>query len=696
MSADLLLEIGCEEIPSRDLPAALEQLEEFSARLLKENRINYERGDSFATPRRLVLHLENMDERQEDTTEKVKGPPVDKAFDRDGLPTRAALGFAGSAGVKVEDLVREQINQAEYLVVYKEIKGKPVKEILPSLIKQIIGSIRFSRSMYWERKGIRFARPIRWLLCLYGEEIVRFDFAGVTSGRLSYGHRIISPGQVEVNDPAGYFQAMKDNYVIIDHRGRKEKIQRMLVEKAAEFNGKALIPPELLEEVNFLVEYPVVIAGSFAEEFLQIPREVLTTSMQMHQRFFPVVSDTTEDLLPLFLGVSNNLYSDFTRRGYEKVLQARMADADFFYREDTRVKLEENVPRLQKVIFQESLGSLYEKSLRIQNLADFLGMTWDLTPAVIEQARRTAYLCKADLVTQMVREFPELQGAMGREYALLSGEDENVARALYEHYLPRFAGDDLPETEAGILVSLSDKMDTLAGCFWAGIQTTGSQDPYGLRRQALGVISILLEKDVYVSLPELVDRALDQFKERENSPHSNNGLEIKTQILDFLEQRISYILQEDKGLPHHVVEAVLAAPYHVISHLYRKAQIVHEALPETYFQDLVSSYIRVNNLARKAAVAGEVDESLLQDLAEKELWEVMLKTEGKLEEAWKKADYEEVLLVLSKLREPVDKFFDHVMVMTDKELLRQNRLNLLQRLRQLFLRYADFSLLQRS
>ncbi len=698
MPANLILEIGCEEIPSRYLPSAVEQLKEITGRVLGENRVKYAQVGSWATPRRLVLYVEEVAGRQEDLTEKIKGPPVDKAFDENGEPTQAALGFARSSGVEVDDLVREHVNRAEYLWAFREIPGKDTEELLPRLVPEIIDSLRFPRSMYWEKGGTRFARPIRWLLCVYGKAEVKFEYAGVASGRHTYGHRVLSEGSYEVPHADDYFDIMREGFVVLDENSRRESIVRQLEEKGAEMGGKPLYPPDLLEDVCFLVEYPVVIAGSFNESYLQIPREVLITTMHVHQRFFPVVSPSTGELLPLFMGVSNNLYSEYTRRGYEKVLEARLADAGFFYREDTACNLEEHVPGLKRVLFQESLGSLYDKSERIKNLTVFLSGNLELSEEVTNRAVRAAYLCKADLITQMVKEFPELQGTMGREYAFLSGEEEQVAWALHEHYLPGFAGDKLPETVEGTLVSVSDRIDTLAGCFMAGIQPTGSQDPYALRRQALGLIQILLEKEISVSLPLLVKEALAGIRKENNIEQTGEAEveESEKKLLDFLEQRVRYIFQEEKGLPHDVVEAVLAVPYENIVDLYRRALLLNNSLQEQFFQDISVAYTRVNNLARKANESGEVNPSLLEEQAEKELWEAALEKEGQLRTARQNADYKELLLILSSLREPVDKFFDHVMVMVDKDDVRQNRLNLLKRLQGLFNLYADFSLIRGS
>jgi len=660
--------------------------------------MKYSRASSWATPRRLVLYVEEVADRQEDLTQKIKGPPVDKAFDEKGEPTQAALGFARSSGVDVNDLVREHVNRAEYLWAFREIPGKAAEKLLPQIMPEIIASLRFPRSMYWQKGGTRFARPVRWLLCLYGNAEVKFEYAGVSAGRHTYGHRVLSAGSYEVPHADDYFDIMREGFVVLDENRRRESIVRQLEEKGAEMGGRPLYPADLLEDVCFLVEYPVVIPGSFDERYLQIPGEVLITTMHVHQRFFPVISQSTGELMPLFMGVSNNLYSEYTRKGYEKVLEARLADAVFFYREDTACKLEDHVPGLKRVLFQESLGSLYDKSERIKKLTAFLSSSLGLSAEVTNRALRAAYLCKADLVTQMVKEFPELQGTMGREYAFLSGEEEQVARALYEHYLPGFAGDKLPETMEGMLVSVSDRIDTLGGCFLAGIQPTGSQDPYALRRQASGLIQILLEKEISVSLPLLVKEALAEIhKENNFEKAGETGLEdSEKKLLDFLEQRVRYIFQEEKGLPHDVVEAVLAVPYENIVGLYRRALHLSNSLHKKFLQDVLVAYTRVNNLARKADGSGEVNPSLLEETVEKELWEAALEKEKQLRAARQNADYKELLLILSTLREPVDKFFDHVMVMVDKDEVRQNRLNLLKHLQGLFNLYADFSHIRNS
>jgi glycyl-tRNA synthetase beta chain len=693
LPANLLLEIGCEEIPSRYLASATQQIKDIATSLFEEKRIRFSGARSWSTPRRLAVMLEGVAEGQEDLVKELKGPPVKNAFDHDGFPTAASTGFARRAGVEVEDLARKTINGTEYLVAQKEVYGKPTMELLPALMYQIASLIRFPRSMYWQKKGTRFARPVRWLLCLFGHREVNFDFAGVLSSRKTYGHRFLSGGAIELVDADEYFRAMKDNHVIIDRQERKEYILEMLMESAAELGGKPLYTPELLEEVSYLVEYPVAISGSFPEEYLSIPPEVLVTTMQVHQRFFPVVSLSTGELMPNFLGISNNLHSEHTQRGYEKVIEARLADAVFFYREDAKIGLDEYVPDLKKVVFLEAVGSLFEKTGRIKHLTQYMGEQWGLSSRDLEEAGRAAYLCKADLITNMVKEFPELQGVMGREYAILSGEGEGVAGAVYEHYLPRSAGDDLPSSNAGLLVSLADRLDTLASCFYAGIQPTGSEDPYALRRQALGMASILLEKKIPVSLPRAINEAFLQI-EQNGGKEPAEGEEARQKMGDFVTQRIRYLFLKEKNLPYDIIDAVLAVPYEIIADLFKRASVLQEARGQKYLEDALALYTRVHNMVRHIPGGGDVDDSLFEDPAESRLWQALQEAEIQSGEEWAESNYEGVLSTFGSLRADVDLFFDKVLVMADDESLRNNRLNMLARIKKMFNRYAEFSLIQ--
>ncbi len=700
MSKDkLLLETGCEEMPAPLLPGVIRQMEKEAAAILENNRLSYSLIKAYATPRRLVLLVEGLAVRQADIREQVKGPARSRAFDENGQPTRAALGFAQSMGVEVEDLRIEEMKGTEYVIAVRETPGKDTGDLLPELLPGLLSSLRFPHSMYWYRKDVKFIRPVRWLLCLWGDEVVSFHYAGVDSGGYTYGHRFLAPGPWAVKSVGDFFDYLEQSFVVLDQEKRKELIREQLESVARETGGVPWVEDELLEEVTFLVEYPEVIRGNFPERYLDLPREVLITTMQVHQRYFPVVSSPENgELLPAFLGVSNNRSNSYIRKGYEKVLQARLADADFFYREDRKKPLEEYVPGLREVVFQEGLGNLYEKTERIVTLVRAMADYWKVDRQTLELSARTAYLCKADLLTNMVQEFPELQGVMGREYAVDSGEDSRVASGIHEHYLPRFSGDTLPETTEGVLVSLGDRIDTLCGFFYAGIQPTGSQDPYALRRQAIGVVSILVEKELPLPIRDILQEALALYmQEEEQPPEEKEGRkeEIMELLKEFIDQRIRFLFQE-KRIRYDVIEAVLAVPCSYISSLYKKASSLEEGLKSGGLENLLAGYTRVNNLARKVETPGEIDPSLFQESAEENLWRKTEQVETEVNRLIQKEDYDGVLQQLAETRDTIDSFFDEVMVMVEEEELRQNRLNLLAELKRVFNVFAEFSLLQSS
>jgi len=688
LNHDLLLEIGCEEIPSRFIPGAMEQLKKETTAMLSEARLDHGKIETWATPRRLVLMVQSLEAEQADLVEQVKGPPVNRAYDEQGNPTRALEGFMKSQDVKLSDLKQETIKEASYIVVDKKIIGEQTIKLLPRFLPGLINKLSFPRPMYWTTREIRFARPIRWILAHYNNKPVRFSYAGIESGSKTYGHRFLAPGPFEIDNAKSYFRCLEGNYIILDQERRREAIRNQLMQKAAEKGGKALIEEDLLEEVTYLVEYPVAVDGSFNPAFLDLPQEVPITSMQNHQRYFPVVEKDSGKLMPHFIGVSNNRFNENIRKGYAKVLQARLADGRFFFDEDRKESLEHYVSSLKSVIFLESLGNLDQKRSRLIELTQEMGQSLELEKAVIEGAKRVAHLCKADLVTSMVKEFPELQGVMGREYARLSGEEERVALGIYEHYLPRFAGDLLPASLEGALVSLADRLDTLAGCFAVGIEPTGSQDPYALRRQAQGVIAILLGQEINLSLEDCLGQALDILS-TDLDLNQERKEELGNVLRDFLIQRIRFALQE-KGIEHDVIEAVLAVPFDNVAGLFNKAVVIEEFLQGPLLDDVITAYNRVANLAKNAKGTA-VDKSLFEDISEKELYRTMQAVENALKGV---EEPEKRLKKLQLFRQPVDHFFDNVMVMVDDEVLRNNRLNMLAALKTTFNRMADFSKLQ--
>jgi len=578
----------------------------------------------------------------------------------------------------------------DYTIVSKQLPGKPVQEILPEQLSKLLCKLSFPRTMYWRSREVRFARPVRWLLALYGSESIPFSFGEVKSCRNTFGHRYLSPGPFSVNNPVEYFRCLEENYVILNQHQRREMIRRQVQAAAHSCGGKVLPDEALLEEVNYLVEYPVAVTGSFSPEHLLLPPEVLITSMKVHQRYFPVMDLSGQTLLPYFIGISNHRLLENTRSGYEKVLQARLTDARFFFEEDQKVPLEAHVDKLSKVIFQESLGSLDEKRRRLLKLVGFICSELALPSSQRQTVERIAHLCKADLVTQMVKEFPELQGVMGREYARLSGEPEVVARGIYEHYLPRYSGDELPQTLEGALVSLADRLDTLAGCLATGIQPTGSQDPYGLRRQAQGMVTILLEHKIEVSLQSLLKEALAVPASRAGLTPAQHKA-VFSSLIKFVNGRIDFLLQE-KGLSSEVIAAATAVPFGSVVELYERASALEKHLNSKMLQDIVTAYHRVANLA-KSSPGGEVNPSWFEMEAEWNLYRSYLEARERLELELPGRRYGACLALLQELREPVDCFFDQVLVMTEQQRQRENRLNLLAAVQDLFNRVADFSLL---
>ncbi len=692
MAEELLLEIGCEEIPSPYMGTILEQFRKETVALLDEEYFVYTGLETWGTPRRLVLLVDRLAERQADRRLKIKGPPRDRAFTSDGRPTPALLGFARGHGVVPEALIVEQYKGANYMVYCRPLPGKPAREVLPVLLPRLIQRLRFPRAMYWQNREVRFARPLRWLLALYGGAVVPFTYAGLTAERQTRGHRSFKPGSFPVASPADYFRRLETSAVILNQARRRDLIRRQVQEAASALGACALIDVSLLEEVTYLVENPTAVTGSFDRRYLELPREVLITTMQRHQRYFPVAAAGVETaaLLPYFIGISNSGRHEIVRRGYEKVLAARLADARFFFEEDCQKPFESNLAQLDRVTYQESLGSLDAKRRRLERLVCILGNRLTLAAPILQTALRAARLCKADLVTLMVKELPELQGIMGREYALASGEATEVAQAIGEHYLPRHAGDSLPATLAGALVSLADRLDTLAGCFAAGIQPTGSQDPYALRRQALGAAAILLAHNLALPPQELFAAALEGLPEQVPPETAQCGA-LPGLLNEFFLQRLRFLFQE-KGLSQAVCEAALAVPISSVSGAYGCAGALEKHLGTPTLAAVIAVYNRVANLARNQHDV-EPDPLLYIDAAETNLHDILQRTRAGLELELIKGRYENCLVLLQSLKEPVDHFFDAVLVMAEDKQVRQNRLNLLGAVQALFKRIADFSLL---
>jgi len=681
---ELLFEIGTEEIPSVYMPDALRDLGEVADRLLREARLSFKRIRTLGTPRRLTLHVQGLAEKQTDEVREVVGPPKAAAYDKEGKPTAAALGFARAQGLAAEHLKIRATERGDYVVAVKKTKGAKTTDVLPALLPRAITSLTFPKSMRWGDRNIRFVRPIRWLLAVYGGKAVEFEIEGVTSGTITYGHRFLAPKPIQVRNFQEYLKKLEKGFVIVDQDRRRELVKQLVTKAAAQVGGQAVIEPDLLEQVTHLVEYPTLVRGGFPEEYLSLPRELIITPMRKHQRYFPVV-DKKGKLLPHFVAVSNmkTRNMDVVRVGNERVLRARLADADFYFREDQKkLPLEKLVPRLGHILFQERLGTLLDKTNRITELAGFMAKALD--PALEEQARRAATLCKADLASGMIREFTELQGTMGRYYAEMSGEKGEVAVGIEEHYLPRFAGDALPKTKAGALVGVADRLDSIAGCFGIGLIPTGSEDPYALRRAAMGFILTLAGQGLSVSLPALTQKALELLRDRISRPQG----EALSDILGFLRVRCEGIMV-DRGIPADVATAVLHASFDDVPRAFQRAQALAKAKKDPDFASLAVAFKRVANIL-PPDFAGGVDEGRLQEEAERVLHRQVRTLQEEVSRLTDRGDYEAALRKIATLRPAVDRFFDDVLVMVEDASIRVNRFGLLAETASLFNRIADF------
>jgi len=695
---DFVLEVGTEEIPARFLPGAIEQLEARGRTLLDEILLGAQEVIAYATPRRLVLLATGVAERQPDREIDVKGPARKAAFDPDGRPTKAAEGFARSQGVAPLDLAIRSTAGGEYVFAHKHVPGRAAEDVLGEALPGLITSLEWPKLMRWGAHELRFVRPIKWLLAIYRGTVIRFSLDGVTSGRETFGHRFLHPGPLSVATAADYLPVVRLGQVIVDPAERRAQIVAQIRAVAAKADGRALEDPDLLTEVTHLVEHPTALLGRFAPEYLGLPTEVLVTTMKHHQRYFPVLDDQGR-LAPLFITVRNgdDFAIDVVRAGNERVLGARLADAKFFYDEDLKRPLADRVVELDGVAFEERLGTMGDKTRRLEALVtDVLGLAEPAVsraeptlsqadPGLVEIVRRAAHLAKADLVTGMVREFPELQGRMGEVYAGRSGEPPEVARAIGEQYRPAFAGDQVPATTAGKVLALADKIDTLAAAFGIGLFPTGSQDPHGLRRAAQGVIAILLEAEFRVSLDRLVERAFAHL-----GGLATKAAEGRAALMDFLRGRIAGAMAE-AGLRYDVVEATLAAGFADPADAFERARALAIVRDEEAFADVVTAFTRAANLAGKTGADRPVDPALFEHDAERRLFEAYGSVAAEALALQREGRYADFLRVLSRLRPAVDAFFEAVMVMVDDRRVRENRLNLLRLVSALAIRVADLS-----
>lgn len=678
----LLFEIGMEELPARFLSQALSDLKNNLENKFNSERIKFEEIKTYGTPRRLILDVVNLAEKQENLDLLNMGPAKNVAY-VNGELTRAGEGFAKSQGVEPDKLEIITTPKGEYIAVRKYMEGKETKELLSEILKSLVLELNFPKSMRWADKNIKFARPIQWFMAICDNEVIDFEIEGIRSGNISQGHRFFGD-KFEVNSPEDYHKKIRENNVIIDIDERKSLIKQLINEKCVGENEQVLIEDELLDEVTNLIEYPYPIVGSFNSDFLEVPQDVLIISMEVHQRYFPIL-DLNGKLLPKFVVVRNGIStSEFVRKGNEKVLSARLADARFFYQEDLKHPLYENVEKLKTVVFQKDLGTIYQKMERTKKIAKYLIDVLGCQDRE-EDILRTVYLAKADLVSNMIgeKEFTKLQGFMGADYALKTGENERVALGIKEHYYPRFQGDLLPTELEGIITGIADRIDTLIGCLGVGIVPSGSKDPFALRRAALGIVNIILNSKLNISLKDLVAKTLDILEE--------DGVlkEKKIDVMDFLKQRVINVLS-DANYRKDIINAVLNKDCDNLIDELEKVKGVENFVKNNNSQELLQVIKRVANITKEHSRI-ELNTALMKETVEKELYDYTVELEKNIELALKNKEYDKYLDLLLASKEIINRYFEQIIVMDKDENVKNNRLSQLLLLLNIFNRMADLN-----
>ena len=665
MAKDLLFEIGAEEIPAGFMPNILGQLKQLAETKLNDAHLPFESIATYGTPRRLALIVKGLADTSAEISERHKGPSASIAYDADGNATKAAIGFARGKGLDVADLVVED----GYIYAETKTAGVPAKDIVTEMLPQLITGLNFPKSMHWGNLDAKFVRPVRWLVALLDEDVIPVEFATVQSGNVTRGHRFLGADEITIKNAASYVDTLKENFVMVDQDARRELISKQLHDMAASKNASIVWDDDLLEEINYLVEWPTALCGGFEESYLALPDAAIITPMKDHQRYFPLV-DQDGKLLPMFLTVRNG--SDHSievvQAGNERVLRARLDDAKFFFNEDRKKPLIDRQDGLTKIVFQEGLGNLADKTERLLKLGRVFGEECGLHEDTVVVLERATELAKTDLTTGMVTEFTELQGVMGKEYALLDGESPEVAEAIFEQYLPRFAGDVLPQTEAGKVLSIIDKVDNIVATFSRGLIPTGSQDPYALRRQTIGILNILLGSEWNISLRPIFKASMELL----NVPAEKQE-ELLGQVEEFFTLRLKNIFL-DREVPHHVIDLLLSNNELSVA----DAEGLVNALLANRIDEnveLVQAYTRMYNLVKDVEYTG-VNSDLLKEDAEKELFEAASKASEASSAAWEAGDYDAVVAVPATLVPAINKFFEDVMVMDKDEAIKANRLQL--------------------
>ena len=696
----LLLEIGTEEIPAGYIDPALKALAARLQKKMTEARIEHGSAEIFGSPRRLAVRIEKIAAKQLPLKTELTGPPVKVGFDESGKPTMAAKKFAEKAGVKIEKLSVKETRKGAYLCAVKQERGQATHTLLKEILPKAILAIPFPKTMRWADLDITFARPIHSCLALLGSRVIQFKLGNVSAGRTSHGHYFMQPGKIKIDCADDYLKRLKAAKVVVDLAERRKAVEREITEAAKKVGGSILPDEELVDIVNNLIEYPVAIAGEFDKEFLELPDEVLITAMREHQKYFAVVNKSHK-LLPYFVAVNNTKARDMklVAKGHERVLRARLADAQFFYQGDLEVSNDERVEKLKRVLFQAQLGTMYEKIQRVAKIGKFIAKAVDIGLAdgkqgngLKTQVARAAKLCKADLVSQVVGEFPKLQGVMGRVYAAIAGELATVSAAIEEHYRPTYSGGPLPETITGSVLSIADKIDSICGCFSAGLTPTGASDPYALRRQGIGIIQIMNDKGFSFSLRKLIKKSLSQFEIKD----SDELKALMQKVYSFLQNRIIQLLA-DQGYAKDTIAAVVDVSIDHVPNLWNRLEVLESLKAKPDFEPLAVAFKRVVNILKKSgqhkgqAKLGGVKENLFEHESESALFAAYQKVEKKVAEAMDKGLFEKALQDIATLRGPVDAFFDGVMVLAEDQNVRRNRMALLEHIAMLFGKFADFS-----
>ena len=684
----LVFELGSEELPPKALPKLAAALAQNITAGLNEAKLSFGQISWYASPRRLAVEVTELVEQQDEQHIERRGPALQAAYTADGEPTKAALGFARSCGIQIADLQTVKTDKGEWLYHSARQPGQASHVLLPDIIKQAVAKLPIPKPMRWGASDIRFIRPVHWALLLLGNQVIECEILGQTTGRVSYGHRFHAPEALTLEQAADYLDILQSKGKVITHfQQRHDKIKAQILALADSQGATAVIDDELLDEVTSLVEWPVALLGQFDKQFLQVPAEALISTMKDNQKYFHLL-DSAGQLLPCFIFISNIESRDPRQviAGNEKVVRPRLADAEFFFVTDRKRPLADRLPELEKVIYQKKLGSLADKSRRVARLAQQIAR---LMGAEVASAERAALLCKADLMTEMVMEFPEVQGVMGMHYAQHDGEDPIVAQAIYEHYLPRFAGDSLPESQVGLSVALADRLDTLVGIFGINQRPTGDKDPFALRRAALAVMRLVIESSLTLDLAELIQFAAEGFAEQQIKLN-------QAALLEFCFERLRTWLH-DQGISQTVFQSVAALQLTIPLDFYQRIQAVAYFAKLDEAEALAAANKRVANILAKQSQSfadQAVAEAHLVDTAERDLWQAISQQQAAFDQLLAANNYQQILTDLAKLKPAIDLFFDKVMVMVDDEMVRNNRLAMLYQLRRLFISVADISLLQ--